>query len=149
MLIRAYAKSKVSIPLVLVGKGELLEENQILAKELGVSNNIIFTGFQKNPYPFIKNSSLMVVSSDFEGFSIAILEALALDIPIISTNCPSGPDEVLSQHQLVEVNNVKALAAKIKEATQTPALFTKELEAEFYPQNVAKKYLSLIKQVIN
>ena len=60
-----------------------------------IEDKVIFAGFQKNPYPFIKHAKLMVVSSDFEGFSIAILEALALETAIISTDCPSGPNEVL------------------------------------------------------
>ena len=70
ILIRAYAKANVPQKLVLVGTGKLMERSRQLVKELGIENKVIFAGFQKNPYPFIKHSSLMVVSSDFEGFSI-------------------------------------------------------------------------------
>src|SRR5690606_41148696 len=85
ILIKAYAKANVQEKLVLVGTGELLEASKKLVKDLGIEDKVIFTGFKKNPYPYIKHAKLMVVSSDFEGFSIAILEALALGTPIIST----------------------------------------------------------------
>lgn len=143
ILIKAYAKANVQEKLVLVGTGELLEASKKLAKDLGIEDKVIFIGFKKNPYPYIKHAKLMVVSSDFEGFSIAILEALALGTPIISTDCPSGPSEVLSVHQLVPVQDVDALALKIQEVVKEAFRFSHALDNQFLPNNTVQQYLNL------
>lgn len=144
ILLKAYALSNIPQKLVLVGSGELLQASKDLAKELGIEDKVIFTGFQKNPYPFIKQADLMVVSSDFEGFSIAILEALALETPIVSTDCPSGPNEVLPSNNLVPTANVKLLAEKIQQATQKPEAFLTKLSDEYTPDTTVEKYIELI-----
>lgn len=144
ILIKAYAKANVEQKLVLVGTGPLMEESKQLVKELNIEDKVVFAGFQKNPYPFIKHAKLMVVSSDFEGFSIAILEALALNTPIISTDCPSGPNEVLESNHLVPVQDVDALARKIKDVlTLDTAMYTVELDQKFLPIETAKTYIDL------
>ena len=143
ILIKAYSLAKIPQKLVLVGTGDLLPEAKTLVKELGIENKVIFAGFQKNPYPFIKNAELMVVSSDFEGFSIAILEALALGTPVISTDCPSGPNEILPSKNLVPVGNVDDLAVKIKNASESLNEHTVEFSNEFLPYNAIQKYVKL------
>lgn len=144
ILIRAYAKSQRLKPLVLVGTGPLLEQSKQLVHELGLDQQVIFTGFQKNPYPWIKNADVMVVSSDFEGFSIAILESIALGTPVISTDCPSGPAEILPPQNLVPVQDIDALAAKIDEACQAPIQFQSPLKIMFSLAATVQKYLNLI-----
>ena len=144
ILIKAYAKANVQEKLVLVGTGDLLEASKKLVKDLEIEDKVIFTGFKKNPYPYIKHAKLMVVSSDFEGFSIAILEALALGTPIISTDCPSGPSEVLEQQQLVPVRNIDEMAIKIKLATLDPSLFKVNLHQKFFIPETVDNYLNLI-----
>lgn len=144
ILIKAYAKANVQEKLVLVGTGDLLEASKKLVKDLEIEDKVIFTGFKKNPYPYIKHAKLMVVSSDFEGFSIAILEALALGTPIISTDCPSGPSEVLEKQQLVPVRNIDEMAIKIKLATLDPSLFKVNLHQKFFIPQTVDNYLNLI-----
>lgn len=144
ILIKAYAKANIQETLVLVGTGELLEASKKLVKDLGIEDKVVFTGFKKNPYPYIKHAKLMVVSSDFEGFSIAILEALALGTPIISTDCPSGPSEILEQQQLVPVRNIDEMAIKIKLATLDPSLFKVNLHQKFFIPETVDNYLNLI-----
>lgn len=144
ILIKAYAKANVPQKLVLVGTGELMETSKQLVKELNIEDKVIFAGFQKNPYPFIKHAKLMVVSSDFEGFSIAILEALALGTPIISTDCPSGPNEVLASNHLVPVQDIDALANKVEEALVDTTSYTIEFDQKFLPVQTAREYLDLI-----
>ncbi|MGE8537790.1 MAG: glycosyltransferase [Acinetobacter sp.] len=146
ILIKAYAKADVQEKLVLVGTGELLEASKKLVKDLGIEDKVIFTGFQKNPYPYIKHAKLMVVSSDFEGFSIAILEALALGTPIISTDCPSGPSEVLPLHHLVQIRDTQNLALKLNKFLQSPDQFLVHLDEKFSISTAVKLYLDLKKQ---
>jgi glycosyltransferase involved in cell wall biosynthesis len=144
ILIKAYALAKIPQKLILVGTGDLLPEVKNLVKELRIENKVIFAGFQKNPYPFIKNADLMVVSSDFEGFSIAILEALALGTPVISTDCPSGPNEVLPSKNLVPVGDIDALATQLQQSTIAPKKYVTKLADDFNPKNTIVKYLQLI-----
>lgn len=126
----------------MVGTGELLEASKKLVKDLGIENKVIFTGFKKNPYPYIKHAKLMVVSSDFEGFSIAILEALALGTPIISTDCPSGPREILPIKNLVEIGDIKSLAEKLRDARENSSVL--ELDRRFTYEYATQEYLKLI-----
>src|SRR5690606_26788474 len=142
ILIEAYAKANVQEKLVLVGTGELLESSKKLVKSLGIEGKVIFTGFKKNPYPYIKHAKLMVVSSDFEGFSIAILEALALGTPIISTDCPSGPREILPIKNLVEIGDIKSFAEKLRNACESSSVL--ELDRRFTYEYATQEYLKLL-----
>ena len=67
-----------------------------LAKTLGIEKNVFFLGFQKNPFKFLYNADIFVLSSLWEGFGNVIVEAMRCDLPIISSDCPSGPREILS-----------------------------------------------------
>lgn len=144
ILIRAYAKSQRLKPLVLVGTGPLLEQSKQLVHELGLEQQIIFAGFQKNPYPWIFQADFMVLSSDFEGLGLVILESIALGTPVISTDCPSGPAEILPPQNLVPVKDIDALAAKIDEACQAPAKFSSDLAKRFGLEFAVGAYLALI-----
>lgn len=144
ILIKAYAKANVQEKLVLVGTGELLEASKKLAKDLSIEDKVIFTGFKKNPYPYIKHAKLMVVSSDFEGLGLVILEALALGTPVISTNCPSGPSEILRSDCLVELGESSALPDKISIALQQSDNDPITLDGKFLPDYAVSKYLDLL-----
>lgn len=140
-LLRAYALSGVKTPLVLVGQGELLGTAQELAKELGISERVSFEGFHSNPYPLIAGAKGLLLSSDFEGLGLVILEALALKVPVLSTDCPSGPNEILPTANLVAMDDLQGFADKLRALDQNPAAFQVELKPEFSPTYAAQKYL--------
>jgi glycosyltransferase involved in cell wall biosynthesis len=97
ILIRAHKlllNEGINNNLVILGEGELRSELETLVKELGVEESVLMPGFIKNPYPYIKNSDLFVVSSDYEGFSLVVAEAMTLGKAIVSTDC-TGPSELL------------------------------------------------------
>lgn len=99
--------------LVMLGDGPLLYELQDQARALGVEDSVFFPGFQPNPHPFIKNATVFALSSVFEGFGLVLVEALACGTPIVSTDCPSGPSEVLGGGEfgvLVKPEDSRALA---------------------------------------
>ncbi|CAC5820432.1 glycosyltransferase [Bathymodiolus azoricus thioautotrophic gill symbiont] len=146
VLIKAYHKSGVKNPLVLVGKGRLQEECKRLVDDLGLNDKVIFAGFQSNPYPFIKNAEFMILSSNFEGFGVVIIESLALDTPVISTDCPSGPSEVLPKDNLVPVGDIDALASKIIDVVKNTVEYTTSLKDDFLIENQIKKYLQLVEK---
>lgn len=144
ILIEAYVKSKLDCPLVLVGDGAERTVCERMVDQLGIADRVHFIGMTDNPYPYIKHATAMVISSDFEGLNIAMLEALALNTPVISTACPSGPPEVLPDHHLVPVGDTNALAQKMQQAANNPAAFTMALEDKFYPDYAAMRYLELL-----
>jgi N-acetylgalactosamine-N,N'-diacetylbacillosaminyl-diphospho-undecaprenol 4-alpha-N-acetylgalactosaminyltransferase len=69
---------------------------QTLAHECGLDERVLFAGYIANPYPLVRRAELYVMSSNSEGFPNALVEALALGVPAIATNCNSGPSEILA-----------------------------------------------------
>jgi len=145
ILIKAYHQSGVEEKLVLVGKGELEVKTQNLVKELGLDGRVIFAGFQPNPYHYIKHAKLMTLSSIYEGLPTVILESLILKTPVVSTDCESGPKEMLPQKNLTPVNDIEALACKIKDAVEHIDNYKCDLKKDFLLRNITKKYLELSK----
>jgi glycosyltransferase involved in cell wall biosynthesis len=86
-----YSESK----LVIIGRDETEGKAKKLVKELNIENNVLFTGSQKNPFQFIGNSDVYVLTSLFEGFPNAMVEAMACGCPVIAADCKSGPREIL------------------------------------------------------
>ncbi|HFQ5228498.1 TPA: glycosyltransferase [Vibrio vulnificus] len=97
------------IKLVIIGDGEEKKHLEQLSMSLNLENRVIFTGFIENPLPYMKNAEMLSFTSDYEGFGLVIIEALACKTPVISTNCPSGPSEILTDNLaefLVDIKNV-------------------------------------------
>ncbi len=117
-LLKAFktVKEKVDSRLIIVGDGELKEEIVGHAKNLGIEGDLTLTGFQQNPFTFMKTADVSVLSSFFEGFGNVIVESMALGTPVVATDCPSGPSEII-QHGisgfLVPVRDHKGMADAI------------------------------------
>ena len=98
-LLKAFSlvhKNISNTKLIIIGEGELLNELKTLAIKLEIIDYVIFTGFMKNPFFYIKKSHIFVFTSIFEGLGNVLLEALALDKAIVSTDCDAGPREILA-----------------------------------------------------
>ncbi len=98
ILLTAFAKIAYRYPswqLLILGEGELREKLAKLQKHLGLNNRVIFTGVINNPFSLLSRSQFFVMSSRFEGFPMAHGEALACGLPVIATDCPSGPQEII------------------------------------------------------
>jgi len=98
-LIRAFKKVKekiTNIKLIILGTGELEDYLKQLVEELNLEKDVYFLGFQKNPFKFISKSKIYVFPSLYEGFPNALVEAMACGIPVISSDCRSGPREILA-----------------------------------------------------
>lgn len=143
-LIKSYALSGIETPLILMGQGLLRQKCEELVIKLGISDRIIFWGFSSNPYPVMAKAKSLLVSSDFEGLSIVILEALCLNVPVISTDCESGPREILPSRNLVPVGNERAFSKAIIKIDQDPARFNCSLKKYFLIEYALSRYLSLI-----
>ena len=116
-LLRAFAevRAETRAKLVILGEGADRGELERLAERLGIRENVAFPGFVDNPCTYIAKADLFVLSSIYEGMPNALIEALAVGIPAISTDCPSGPREVLPADALVPVGDHSAMARKILE----------------------------------
>ncbi len=117
-LLRAFSlvKRHLSCRLVIIGDGEDKTKLLSLVRSLGVEREVELLGFQKNPFKYLARSSLFVLSSLYEGFPNVILEAMALGLPVISTDCPSGPAEIIEDKKnglLVPVRDEQALSRAI------------------------------------
>lgn len=102
--------------LVILGKGPEKGRLTDLAEQMGLSGHIVFLGFQKNPYQYMKHASVFVLSSLQEGFGNVIVEAMACGLPVVSTNCPTGPREIIENMKngiLVPVEDEKSMAEAI------------------------------------
>jgi glycosyltransferase involved in cell wall biosynthesis/ubiquinone/menaquinone biosynthesis C-methylase UbiE len=120
-LIRAFAEVRRQIPskLIILGEGEDRPMLERLAMDLDITGDLDFPGFIANPYPFLANASLFVLSSRWEGLPWALVEALACGTKVVSTDCPSGPREILARGefgQLCPVEDVPAMAASMMRA---------------------------------
>lgn len=150
-LLKAYAQCGLRVPLVLIGTGSAarIAEAKQIAVELGISERVRLLGFQANPYKFIRSASLLVLSSDTEGFGNVLVEALLCDTPVVSTRCAGGVVEILEKagmaHALAELNT-HSLADKIARIyTDPPKINHKQLLSYgLYP--ICRQYLALEKQ---
>jgi len=123
LLLKAYKKADIPHKLVLLGQGEDEGKIRRLVEELGLRGKVILPGFSDNPYAWIRRSELFVLSSDFEGFPRSLVEAAVLEVPIVSTDCPTGPDELLTgewARYLALPSDADDLAEKIDAALHSP-----------------------------
>ena len=107
-LIRAFKKVIKKVPdaeLIILGKGELEEELEFEIKKLHLEYNVKLLGYKNNPYIYMKQASCFVLSSFFEGMPNAVLEAMYLGLPIISTDCISGVREILAPKTDINCRN--------------------------------------------
>lgn len=124
-LILAFIKVRMSLDsyLVILGEGEERKKLEQMIKDLGIVDSVYMPGFVHNPYKYMKKASVFVLSSIYEGFAIVIAEALACGTPVVSTNCESGPSEILDGGKygfLVSVNDHNALAEAILSTIKNP-----------------------------
>ena len=104
-LIRAFKKVKEKITdmkLIILGRGELEDYLKRLVGELDLDKDVYLLGFQKNPFKFISKSKIYVFPSLYEGFPNALVEAMTCGIPVISSDCKSGPREILAPETSID-----------------------------------------------
>lgn len=105
-LIRAFRKVVEHYPgarLLILGEGSLKGRLETLVNDLDLRENVQFLGFQSNPYKYFNNAHLFVLTSLYEGFGNVILEAMACGIPVISTDCKSGPREIIAPNTSYDI----------------------------------------------
>lgn len=103
LLIDAISKSNnPNLRFYIFGNGELETELKLKIKKLKLENQVILVGFVSNPYKYLKNADLFIFGSNHEGFPNVLLEAMSCGLPILTTNCKSGPNEILELEKVKE-----------------------------------------------
>ena len=125
LLIQAHAlllQRGIEHHLCILGEGSQRTYLEDTAQYYGVSDSTFLPGFM-DPYPIMAHASLLAVSSSFEGFSLVLVEALCLGLTVVSTDCPSGPSEVLEEGKygaLIPVGDVAALVDALQAVLLQP-----------------------------
>jgi glycosyltransferase involved in cell wall biosynthesis len=100
LLLQAFKKIADAHPhwqLMILGEGALRKDLERQRDELGLTKRVRFSGLVDNPFPILQGSSLFVMASRYEGFPCALLEAMACGLPVVYTDCPSGPSEIIRE----------------------------------------------------
>lgn len=128
LLLRAYAPlaARDGAPaLVIVGDGPEKDCLLELARQLGLADKLVLAGHAASPYPYLRRAEMFVMTSEFEGYPNALIEAMAAGLPVISFDCPSGPDEIIRQGEngfLVPPGDVSGLTRTMEQVWTDDAL---------------------------
>jgi len=154
VLVRAFSKVKSKYKdakLLVLGKGD--PRNLIaLSEDMGVSDSVQFIGHQINPWAFISKCDLFVLSSIWEGLPCVLTETQAIGIPIVSTECPSGPREILMNGRagmLCKSQSVESLTDAIIFALDNPSIMAEKVRvasdniSRFEPKHISHEYFKL------
>jgi glycosyltransferase involved in cell wall biosynthesis len=151
LLIRSFARVRESRParLMILGSGELETHLKQLAASLGIGDDVIFPGFAADPWPYYASSNLFALSSDYEGYPLVLVEAMRCGLPVVSTDCESGPREILDGGKfgrLVPVGDERALAGAMMEELEKPhfAGLARERAEQLSGAGTARRYLELL-----
>jgi len=154
-LIRAFAELAQRRParLMILGDGTRRKQLEQLIQQLELGDLVALPGFTSNPYAYMNRADIFVLSSRFEGFGNVLAEAMALGTPVVSTDCPHGPREILNDGEygaLVPVGDPRALANAIIQTLNRPvdSQRLKERSNEFTINTVSEKYIQLFSKLV-
>lgn len=150
-LIRAFAKVREvrDCRLMILGEGAGREKLEQLISELGLRDAVAMPGFQSNPYAYLARAAVFVLSSAWEGSPNVLTEAMALGVPVVATDCPSGPSEILDHGRhghLVPVGDIECMADAMLKTLEAPvaASAVKSAVAEYEQSRSASAYLEAL-----
>lgn len=155
ILLAAFARLRAGRPcrLLILGEGRLRGELLEQSAHLGVAADFALPGFDPNPYPYLARAALFVLSSRWEGSPNALTEALAIGTPVVATDCPSGPGEILqggAVAPLVPADDVDALAAAMARVLDEPGdpARRRAAVAEYTVETCAARYHALFTSLL-
>lgn len=150
LLINAYnrLRNHTNSKLLILGEGSKRDELEELIAKLGLSQKIIMPGFEVNIRPYLEKAKMLVLSSNFEGLPTVLIEGLIAGTPIVSTNCPTGPNEILEGGKwgrLVKPNDEDSLYRGMLETLEDMNPPNgKNRAKEFNVENAVKAYLKVM-----
>ncbi len=153
LLMRAFAlltKTESNVHLIILGDGPERRRLTNLAKRLGIANQLTMPGKVVNPYIWMANADLFVLSSNYEGWPNVLIEAMVMGLPVVACDCPTGPAEILGNGDhgvLVPKNDVEAMTAAMTSKLQskkTPYFFLREWNAD----SIANRYRAVAESIL-
>lgn len=155
LLLRTYPTHKLHI----YGFGELQEQTAVYIQEKGLQDSVVLFGACNDVLTRIRDAEMFVLSSDFEGMPNALMEAMAMGLPCISTDCPCGGPRYLIRHGenglLVPVGDVESMAAAMARLTEDPDLrismgsAAKQLRQDLSAEKISRQWLDFCEEVIH
>lgn len=154
LMIEAFGLLRCSMDarLMIVGDGECRGDIEALIARSGHDQSIALVGQVGNPFPYMRDADLLVLSSNFEGFGNVLVEAMAVGTPVVSSDCPFGPREILEDGKwgrLVPAGDAAALAKAMREELTAPRGKGVTRAAEFTAAAKAEEYSRLAGSLIN
>jgi glycosyltransferase involved in cell wall biosynthesis len=148
-LIRAFARVREQLRarLLILGEGDRRVEIEGMIRRSGVGGEIGLLGHVRNPIPWVKAADVFVMTSKREGFGNVLVEAMATGTPVISTDCPHGPAEILENGKwgvLVPVGNEEAVANAILDVLRSETVDARVRACDFTVEKAADAYLALV-----
>lgn len=144
-LLAAYQESGLEIPLLLIGGGDLSEVSSLI-NSMGLTDKVWVLGARDNPYAYMSQARALVLSSDYEGFPLVLLEALACGTPVVSVDCPTGPSELLTgelRDFLVPMDDIQAFANALQRVVDHPPAVPMDIAERYGLESVVARYLAL------
>lgn len=140
MMIRAFSKiKKQNTALYILGVGELYQDLLTTIKELKLEKRVFLLGFDSNPFKYLKQCDVFLFTSRYEGLPTVLIEALACELPIISTDCPSGPREILSEKSQ-STNSIDSCEYGMLTPVDDDIKFTKAIDKLLEDKSLYNKY---------
>jgi len=150
-LLRAFSLVIRACPirLVILGEGEERAGLEAMVRDLGLEDVVSLPGFAKNPFAYMSKAAMFVLSSAWEGFGNVLVEAMAVGTPVVATDCPNGPAEILENGKygrLVPVGNAEALAEGIVATLDgsTTSEVLRHRAKDFSYDDIADQYLEIL-----
>ena len=124
-LVKAVAilRRERKVRLMILGEGQGKTSLMELARDQGLGDDFAAPGFMANPFAYMAEASVVALTSTFEGFGLVLVEAMALGTPVVATNCPFGPSEILDKGkygELVPIGDERALAQALARTLDNP-----------------------------
>ena len=147
---------KNNIHLIFLGQGKLKQSLETYARTLNNSKKIHFMGFVANPYAYFKKAEFLIITSELEGFPMVLIESLSCGTPVVSYNCPTGPNEII-QHEknglLVKANDKQKMTNAMNRMVEDKGLYNKlsanakNSVAHLSMDKIAAEWQSLIEKI--
>lgn len=146
-----------NVELWILGIGELESKLKQMTKDLGIDESVKYLGFKSDPFEYFAQADLFVLSSEFEGFGNVIVEAMISGLPVVSTDCPHGPSEILNNGEfgvLVEVCNSEALYIGMEKLINDKELIShlkksgQQRAEQYHAQIISNEYQKVFKEVV-
>lgn len=150
-------KSKKNSYLIIIGEGPDKDKIKQMVENLGLENDVFMLGYRQNPYKYMKNSTVFVLSTFHEAFGIVLIEAMACECPVVSSDCDFGPREIIKDGEngfLVPVGNKRILAKKIVDLLENENLQKKfirngqQILQKFTLEDMVRGYKRIIQEIL-